>query len=151
MKPCRSLHIFITYLYDVYVSICCRAFGGTMSLTGFLKQLFEGKLRGKSFSQRGWNQIIRPNLCVLQKALLNALLQLSGGLRITAHGDDDLYCVAVVHVCWQAGAGGIHQNYLNLIWAVCFLHKLSLGQKAWGRTYCSSWHNQSLLLMLTER
>ena len=66
-------------------------------------------------------------LCVLQEALLDALLQLSSGLRVTAHGDDDLDRVAVVQVSrhWP-GARVVYQNHFNLIGTVRLLHWLSL-------------------------
>lgn len=69
------------------------------------------------------------HLCVFEKTLLDALLQLSGSLGVTAHGDDDLDGVVVV----QAGRRGrrtcvVHQNHLDLIGTVCLLHAIGLRQ-----------------------
>lgn len=73
-------------------------------------------------------------LCILQKALHDALLQLSSRLRVTAHGDDDLDCVAVIQVSrhWP-GSRIVHQNHRDLIRAIRFLHCLSLRSEERGR------------------
>lgn len=69
----------------------------------------------------------KSHLCVLQQALLDALLELSSSLRVAAHGDDDLHCVAVVQVSrHREGAGVVHQNHFDFIRAVRLLHSLLL-------------------------
>lgn len=77
-----------------------------------------------------------PHLCILQKALLDTFLQLSGSLGVTAHGDDDLDWVAVVQVGWRGRRTGVvDQNHLNLIRTVGLLHAVGLGDSGRSSTH----------------